>query len=214
MKTDVRAFDPRTDLHDALAVLRADGVVVHPTETVYGFGGRLTPAAIEAVQHLKRRDAQKPLLVLVPGIDAVEELAWTPEARELADVFWPGAVTLVLADPQRRFPQGVRSSAGNVAVRQTSHPVASALVQALGELMTSSSANEPGAAPAMVGEEALAVALDREPLGAVHLLDAGGLPSAAPSTIVDCTGERPRVLREGLTPVSRLRCVLPDLGKG
>lgn len=209
--TDVRAFDPATDLDAALAVLRVGGVVIHPTETVYGFGGSLAPAAVAAVQHLKRRDADRPLLVLVPGMGAVEGLAWTGAARELARTFWPGAVTLVLRDPEGLFPPGVRSAEGTVAVRHTSHPVAAALVDAFGAALTSTSANAPGAPPATSGSEARAVAEAAEPLGPVHLLDAGALPSNPPSTIVDCTGDRPRVLREGMTPASRLRCVLPDL---
>jgi len=212
--TDVRAFDPGGDLDRALAVVRAGGVVVYPTETVYGFGGTLNPAAVAAVRHLKRREADKPLLALVPGPGAVEGLAWTPEARELARAFWPGSVTLVLRDPTGLFPPGVRSAAGTVAIRQSSHPVAAALVEALGAPLTSTSANAPGEPPALSGDVALAAARAMAPLGPVHLLDAGTLPPSPPSTIVDCTGDRPRVLRAGSTPVSRLRCVLPDFQDG
>ncbi|HSG46287.1 MAG TPA: L-threonylcarbamoyladenylate synthase [Longimicrobiales bacterium] len=212
--TDVRAFDPQGDLAEALDVARAGGVLVYPTETVYGLGGTLDPGAVAAVRHLKRREADKPLLVLVPGIEAVEGLAWTPEALELARAFWPGSVTLVLRDPGGLFPLGVRSGAGAVAVRQSSHPVAAALVRALGAPLTSTSANAPGEPPALSGEVALAAARAMAPLGPLHLLDAGSLPPSPPSTIVDCTGDRPRVLRAGSTPVSRLRCVLPDLQDG
>jgi tRNA threonylcarbamoyl adenosine modification protein (Sua5/YciO/YrdC/YwlC family) len=212
--TDVRAFDAATDLDAALSVLRGGGVVVHPTETVYGFGGSLDPEAVSAVQHLKRRDESRPLLVLVPALDAVNGLVWTPAARELAEAFWPGSVTLVLSDPDRTFPQGVRSPGGTVAVRRSSHPVTSALVERFGAPMTSTSANAPGRRPARSGSEALRAALDMDPVGGIHLLDAGTLPSSPPSTIVDCTGDLPRVLREGSTPLSRLRCVLPDIAHG
>ncbi|MDT8341823.1 MAG: 2-C-methyl-D-erythritol 4-phosphate cytidylyltransferase [Longimicrobiales bacterium] len=209
--TDVRAFDPSTDLESALEVARRDGILVYPTETVYGFGGRLTPAAVSAVLGLKARDQTRPLLVLVPGAEAVPGLRWTAEARALADAFWPGALTLVLADPDGAFPPGVRSPEGGVAVRRSPHPVASALVAALGEPLTSTSANAPGRPPAREGREALAAALATGPVAPVHLLDAGALPPSPPSTIVDCTAARPRVLRAGSIPVSRLRCVLPDL---
>lgn len=212
--TDVRAFDPATDLAAALETVRAGGVVVYPTETVYGFGGSLAPAAVEAVMRLKGRDEHKPLLVLVPGISSVAGLDWTPQARELAEVFWPGAVTLVLRDPHHLFPKGVRSSEDTVAVRHSSHPVAAALVAALGAPLTSTSANLPGAPPALSGEDAVAAVGIVAPGALIHLLDVGSLPPGAPSTIVDCTAETPRVLREGATPASRLRCVLPTLDHG
>lgn len=212
--TDVRAFDPSTDLADALATVRAGGVLVYPTETVYGFGGSLDPDSVRAVMGLKGRTDKKPLLVLVPGIRSVEGLAWTEAARELARVFWPGAVTLVLRDPERLFPDGVRSPRGTVAVRHSSHPVAAALVEHLAAPLTSTSANAPGQPPAVSGAAALAAARAAGPEVPIHLLDAGTLPPAPPSTIVDCTGETPRVIREGATPASRLRCVLPHLTDG
>ncbi|UCC26370.1 MAG: threonylcarbamoyl-AMP synthase [Gemmatimonadales bacterium] len=212
--TDVRDFDTSGDLSQAVSALRSGGVVVHPTETVYGFGGSLEPRAVAAVQHLKRRDASRPLLVLVSSQKTVDDLVWTDAARELARAFWPGGVTLVLGDPDRAFPDGVRSPAGGVAVRRPSHPVAAGLVEAFGAPMTSTSANAPGRAPATSGQEALEVALAMRPLGSVHLLDAGTLPSSPPSTIVDCTGEAPRVLREGSTPISRIRSVVPDVTHG
>lgn len=209
--TDVRAFDPVADLDAALDTVRAGGVLVYPTETVYGFGGSIDPVSVRNVMRLKGRGEEKPLLVLVPGMEVVEGLAWTEEARELASVFWPGAVTLVLRDPAGLFPEGVRSPTGSVALRRSSHPVAAALVEALGAPLTSTSANAPGQPPAMSGEDALAAARAAGTDVALHLLDAGTLPPAPPSTIVDCTGDTPRVIREGATPVSRLRCVLPHL---
>lgn len=209
--TDVRAFDPATDLEEALAVLDAGGVLVHPTETVYGVGGSLDPRAVARVLEMKGRAADKPLLVLVPGPEAVPELVWSDEARKLAAIFWPGAVTLVLPDPENRFPPGVRSREGGVAVRQSSHPVVAALIRRTGSPITSTSANRPGGPAARTGDEAVEVLRGLDLRFPVHLLDAGGLPPSAPSTILDCTGSETRVLREGAVPVSRLRCLLPKL---
>lgn len=209
--TDVRAFDPGTDLEEALAVLDAGGVLVHPTETIYGFGGSLDPRTVGRVQEMKGRADDKPLLVLVPGPGAVPDLVWSDEARELAAVFWPGAVTLVLRDPENRFPPGVRSREGGVAVRQSSHPVVAALLRRFGAPLTSTSANRPGEPAARTGDEAMEVLRALDPRFPVHLLDAGVLPPSAPSTILDCTGPDVRVLREGAVPVSRLRCLLPKL---
>jgi L-threonylcarbamoyladenylate synthase len=212
-RLDFRAWDGSDDeLGDVISHLESGGLVAHPTETVYGFGGLVQEDALDRLARLKRRDAEKPYLLLVPDEQAVARLAWTHEARELASVFWPGALTLVLGDPERSFPPGVRGSSGGVAVRRTSHPLARRLVELLGVPITSTSANAPGAPPAASGQEAAAAAATLGAGEELWVLDVGGLPASAPSTIVDCTGPSPRVLRAGQTPVKRLRCVLPGIG--
>lgn len=217
MRIDVRglAVDPEAlegALTPALAHLREDGILAYPTATVYGFGGRTTPDALAALSALKQRDPHRPFLLLIPHEDAAPGLVWTDEARELARAFWPGALTLVLADPHGRYPVGVRGAGGGVAVRRSPHPVVRVLVEALGEPLTSSSANLPGGAPA---SDAGAVARVLESVGpagdAVMVVDGGALPPSLPSTLVDCTGAEPRVVRPGAVPLDRLRCVLPRL---
>ena len=213
---DVRGYevghpDAEAALRDAVDHVRADGLIAYPTETVYGFGGRCSPAALGALGRLKRRDVTRPFLLLVAGAEAVPGLRWTPEAHDLADAFWPGALTVVLADPEERYPLGLRGT-GGVAVRHTAHPIASALVRALGEPLTSTSANGPGAAPAADAEGVVGALRELgAPAGTVHIVDGGTLRPSAPSTIVDCSGPTPRLIREGAVPLSRLRCVLPDL---
>ena len=88
--------------------LKVGGLLAYPTETVYGFGGRPTRSVIDRIMELKKRDPAKPMLLLVPDRKSVSDLTWTPEAIELAEVFWPGSVTLVLSDPAARYPEGVR----------------------------------------------------------------------------------------------------------
>jgi L-threonylcarbamoyladenylate synthase len=208
---DARAGLPEREALDAAAAhVLEGGVVAHPTETVYGFGGLATTEAIAAVSRLKPgRD--RPFILLVPSADAVPALEWTAEARALAAVFWPGALTLVLADRSDSFPAGVRGESGGVAVRVTSHPVTRALVERLGRPLTSTSANLPGDPPAASGDEALAVARAAGAGAELWVLDVGRLPPSAPSTVVDCTGPVARVLRPGATPLHRLRCVLPEI---
>lgn len=187
------------------------GLVAMPTETVYGFGCALMPEAILQIQTMKGRGADKPFLILAPGREALGDLRWTSEARELADVFWPGALTLVLADRTGAFPEGVRSPTGSVAVRVSPHPVARGLMDALAAPITSTSANAPGGLPARSGEEAR-VAADAVGAGSeLWVVDAGELAPSEPSTIVDCTGAEPRVRRVGAIPLQRLRCVIADL---
>lgn len=199
-----------SDLAAAVDHVRRGGLVAHPTETVYGFGGAASEKAVDALRALKGRDDAKPFLLLIPSIDAARDLRWTEEASELARVFWPGSLTLVLRDPSGSFPPGVRSLAGGVAVRVTSHPITGALVRRLGAPITSTSANRTGEKPAASAAE-VAASLRAAEAGSVLVLDAGALPPSAPSTVVDCTGPTPIVLREGATPIHRLRCVLPGI---
>ncbi len=206
---DVRSVAD-ADLSDVVAHLRSDGVIAYPTETVYGLGGACTPDAVRAVRRLKGRADGKPLLALVEAADAVEELRWTPEARELAGIFWPGSVTLVLDDPAETFPPGVRSAEGSVGVRVSPHPLVARLLSLFGGPLTSTSLNEPGAPPVPSGVEAREV-LERLGAGGVVLLDGGVLPTSGPSTVVDCTGSAPVVLREGAIPTARLRCAIPEI---
>ena len=91
---DLRA-DPDADLAPVVEHLRAGGVVAYPTETVYGLGSACTEEGVRRVQALKRRDADKPLIVLVPSAESVSSLRWTDAARELAATFWPGAISIV-----------------------------------------------------------------------------------------------------------------------
>ncbi len=209
---DVRGVEiDAAALAPAVEHVRAGGVLCYPTETVYGFGALATVQGVRDVRRLKRRETDRPLLALLPDALHAEGLVWTERARELADIFWPGALTLVLADPDRTFPTGVRSGAGGVGVRVSPHPVVRALLDGLGVALTSTSANEAGGQAARSGGEAASV-LQRLGAGVgVMLVDAGALPESAPSTVIDCMGPEPVVLREGSVPVGRLRCVLPEI---
>lgn len=210
VRLDLRA-DPDGDLGPAVEHLRAGGLVAYPTETVYGIGGACTDAAVARLRRLKDPGRARPFLVLVESEASVEALGWNEAARELARIFWPGAVTLVLADPMGIFPRGVRDPAtGGVGVRVSSHPIAGRLVRAFRAPVTSTSLNAPGAEPARSGEDAARAIAS---LGGqdVLLIDAGTLPASPPSSLVDCTGPEPTVLREGTVPIERLRCVVPEI---
>jgi L-threonylcarbamoyladenylate synthase len=201
----IRGPAPDPGILEAVAGhLRRGGLVAMPTETVYGFGGTTQPGPLKRLQRMKGRGVEKPFLILIPGVEAVPDLTWNPSALELANVFWPGALTLVLRDEKCRFPLGVRSPTGNVAVRQSPHPVARGLVEALGEPLISTSANKAGGLPALSAEEALETALALGSGEELWVLDAGPLDPSEPSTVIDCTGT-------GSIPVGRLRCLLPGL---
>lgn len=199
------------ELATVVGHLARGGTLAYPTETVYGFGGRCTAEGVERILSLKGRGEDRPLLVLLPGPEAAAPLRWTDEARTLASIFWPGALTLVLADPDATFPVGVRSRSGAVAVRVSPHPFVAALLGLLQEPLTSTSANAPGEAPALTAGDARDAA---RRLGAgpeMLVVDAGPLPPSGPSTLVDCSGPEPVLLREGTIPLTRLRCAIPNL---
>ncbi|MGW8267341.1 MAG: L-threonylcarbamoyladenylate synthase [Longimicrobiales bacterium] len=191
--------------------LRKGGLVAMPTETVYGFSSTLDSKPLTELLRMKGRGGEKPFLILVPDVATVSDLVWTPEALELARAFWPGALTLVLTDGGERFPIGVRSARGTVAIRRSPHPVARGVVEALAAPLVSTSANPPGGLPALSAEEAREAARSLGAGGGFWVLDGGPLSPSPPSTVVDCSGSRAVVLRVGSIPVNRLRCVLPEL---
>ena len=199
------------DLAPVAEHLRSGGLIAYPTESVYGFGGLCTPDPVHRLRELKRRAEDRPLLALVRSAEAAAGLRWTDAAVELASVFWPGAVTLVLADPARLFPDGVRGADGTVAIRVSPHPLVAALLELLPTPLTSTSANAPGGAPAIGGEEAFQAAVRLGAGAEMLVVDGGPLPPSGPSTIVDCSGPSPLVVREGSVPLGRLRCVLPGI---
>jgi L-threonylcarbamoyladenylate synthase len=129
----------------------------------------------------------------------------------LATAFWPGPLTLALA-ADARYAAPVRSAGGTVAIRDTPHSPLRRLLQHVGEPLTSTSANLAGELPARsLGE--LRHVLRRLPGGAeVLILDGGSLPASEPSTLVDCSDERPRLVRDGALPLAALRSALHEQG--
>ncbi|HEX6589282.1 MAG TPA: L-threonylcarbamoyladenylate synthase [Longimicrobiales bacterium] len=200
----------RATYGDVHAHLQSGGLLLYPTETVFGLGGAATPEATRALAELKGRDAAKPFLLLITNVRQIEGLEWTDAARRLADAFWPGPLTIVLRDADARFPAGVRSEQGGVAVRDTSHEGMRRLIDALNQPLTSTSANRPGARPAETAAEARALFRDLPVRANVWMLD-GPAGGTEPSSIVDCTGARPRVVRAGAVPVDQIREIVHDI---
>lgn len=186
--------------------LREGGLIAYPTETVYGFGCALMPDPLRRLSRLKDRSPDQPFLLLIRNPDDVRELEWTDAARRLADAFWPGPLTLALADPGRRFPDAVRSRSGTVAVRVSPHPAACDVLHACGGPVTSTSANRPGEPPSLDADAAGRAFGGNE--GEALVLDGGALPLSRPSTILDCSAALPRVLREGSLPITEIEAFI------
>ena len=196
-----------------IAHLTAAKVLAYPTETVYGFGGAVTSAAVDALIALKSRPQGKPFLLLINGSDMLArlDLHLTPQASALAARHWPGPLTIVLSGGERRVPPSLRGPEGGVAVRWTSNASLQRLIKAYGEPITSTSANRPGVPPAETGAEIVEQWTHAVGSGRLRVLDAGRLTPSSPSTVVDCTGRRPRVIRPGAIAASLLRESVPDL---
>jgi tRNA threonylcarbamoyl adenosine modification protein (Sua5/YciO/YrdC/YwlC family) len=191
-------------------------LVAYPTETLFGLGAdAAAPEAIGRLRAWKGRGEEQPLSLLVPDVGALPALGVRlPEvARRLAGALWPGPVTLVVRC-ERAWPTGVaRRGDGAIGLRCASHPVAAALARRLAELgigpITATSLNRSGDAPAATLEEAARLCSGP---AAPWLLEVSGAPepSGAPSTVVDATGEPPRVLREGAISRARIAALLGD----
>lgn len=199
----VQADDPDA-LREATSVLDDRGLVVLPTDTLYALAAdALDEEAVLEVFRVKGRAADQALPVCVGGFEDVGHVA-SPNAlaRRLAQRWWPGPLTLVMrAKPW--MPEAVTAGGETVAVRAPGHAFARALATRFGPF-TVTSANRSGEAAANDVRAA------RDALGnAVRLYVDGGTLLGVPSTIVDCTGDTPRVLREGAVPAAEVAALGP-----
>jgi L-threonylcarbamoyladenylate synthase len=196
----------------SLAVQRG-GLVVLPTDTVYGIGAdAFDPAAVRALLAAKGRGREMPPPVLVSAASTLDALAVSVPgyARALVEAFWPGPLTLV-CHQQTSLQWDLGDTRGTVAVRMPDHEIARALLERTGPLAVSSAnrTGMPAATDADQAEEMLGDDVD-------VIVDAGPLhadgASALASTIIDVTGSQGRVLRRGALSLEALNAVLEPLG--
>ena len=187
-----------TSLQQAINILASGGVVGIPTDTVYGIAANaLDEAAVDRVFNLKGRDDSSPIPVLVGEVEDLHRYGREvlDEAIALADAFWPGQLTIVVAKSDI-IPSVVSGGLDTVGLRIADHPVPRELVSALGAPITATSANISGTeslSSARSVLEQLGTSLDM-------VFDGGELPASRPSTVVDATVSPPRILREGAVP--------------
>src|SRR5262245_48706290 len=190
---------PQAPARDALqagaAVLRGSGLVVFPTESFYGLGAHALDAhAVARVFRVKGRPEAKPLLILVDSVEMLRTVVTEvpAAARALIDRHWPGPLTLVLR-AAASIPDAVTAGTGTVGVRMPGHAVALGLVEAAGRPLTAPSANPSGEPPPTTAGAVMRYFGEQVDL----ILDGGPTAGGAGSTIADCTGPAPRVLRQG-----------------
>jgi tRNA threonylcarbamoyl adenosine modification protein (Sua5/YciO/YrdC/YwlC family) len=195
-------------LEEAAAAIRSGELVVLPTDTVYGIGAdAFLPAAVDALLAAKGRDRSMPVPVLVASPSMLSAVVdQMPDvAAALSEEFWPGALTLVLRHTAH-LGWDLGDSKGTVAVRMPASELAQDLISRTGPLAVSS-ANRSG-------HDAATTMMDaRLQLGAsvTVYLDDGPSGGTVASSIVDVTGERPRLLRAGALDLAKLQEVIPDL---
>ena len=200
------------EIDRAAAAIRAGGLVAFPTETVYGLGANaLDPVAVAKIFAAKGRPSTNPLIVHVANADQIPPLVadWPVIARELAEKFWPGPLTIVVPK-SARIPDIVTGSGSTVALRCPNHPVASALLNAAGVPIAAPSANRSGELSPTTAEHV------RKSLTGKYdfLLDGGPCPGGLESTVVEITATGIRILRPGLIGAAELDAVVDTVEFG
>jgi len=190
----------------AIAALRDGAIVALPTDTVYGIAVALdTPGGIEALFAAKRRPPERGIVLLLGDAEQAPSIAlWPPSAQRLASAFWPGGLTIVVPQrPDNPLPEVLTGGAPTIGLRVPAHDAPRAAARALGPLPTTSAnrSGEPEAADAAAIVQQLgdAVAL---------VLDGGPARGGRPSTVVDCSQEPPRVLRDGAVDTDAIEAAL------
>jgi L-threonylcarbamoyladenylate synthase len=182
-------------LKEAVQILKKGGVVVLPTDTVYGLGAdAFCSKAVDRIYEIKKRPSHLPLPLLLSDVsqmsviaESVPEVGWS-----LASRFWPGGLTLVL--PKIASLPSYLARGHTVAVRIPNHPISLALIEGLGRPIIGTSANISGRPSCLTADEV------KQQLGdkVDFIVDGGRCPGGGESTIVDVTGELPVIVRQGI----------------
>jgi L-threonylcarbamoyladenylate synthase len=200
------------EILEAVETLRAGELVAFPTETVYGLGANANnPDAVRKIFRVKGRPSTNPVIVHIDHPRYLQRWVreMSPEAKKLADAFWPGPLTLVA----KRAPavnDVITGGQDTVAIRVPNHPVAQQLLNAFGGGIAAPSANRYGHVSPTRAEHV------RDEFGeeVKIVLDGGDCKVGLESTIVSCVGDAPRVLRPGSISLSQLRAVVPSIQAG
>jgi L-threonylcarbamoyladenylate synthase len=213
----VRLFDCRNvaerdrGIKAAIEAVGSGDLVVLPTDTVYGIGADAFKSwSVTNLLNAKGRGRHMPPPVLVGSRHTLDGLVtrMPPAARDLVEAFWPGALTIIVEQaPTLQWDLG--DTGGTVAVRMPLHPVALEVLRATGP-MAVSSANLTGEPAAITAEQAR----DQLSYKVSVYLEAGECPRPVPSTIIDLTGDRPKIVRAGAISTDQIREVVGEVSDG
>ena len=179
----------------AAETIRRGGIVAFRTDTFYGLGvDPFNPAALQALRELKGREEAKPILVLIADIDDIDRvIAHRSDLFDRASArFWPGPLTLV-GQARNELPDELTAATGTIGVRLPIDTSVRDLVRACGGALTATSAN-PSGQPAARSAPEVATYF---PTGIDLIMDGGEVIVSEPSTVLDLSGEEPRLIREG-----------------
>lgn len=191
----------------AVDLVKSGGMIAFPTDTVYGIGVSAFQAdSIERIYQVKGRSTLKAIPILLGDADTAEQITppYTPMVKILTERFWPGPLTLVV--PLLPSLPGNLSPLPTIGLRVPDHEFTRKLLQGTGPL-AATSANLSGEPSALTAEEVQAQLGGKVDL----ILDGGRSPGEMASTVLDCTGNRPRLLREGPLNWEDIQAVLKDL---
>jgi L-threonylcarbamoyladenylate synthase len=190
-----------SELDPAIEALKSGGLIVYPTDTLYGLGANpWDKEAVRRVYQVKERPPDRPLPIIIAESHHATALVETSKLFwRLARAFWPGPLTIV-APPLPEAPEWLRGARG-IGVRLPNSPVARLLASAIGGAIIGTSANKSGMEPPRSAQEAMFM------LGSLVdvYIDAGLTPIGKPSTVVLVSGDRVEVLREGAVPELAIR---------
>lgn len=198
--------ESREALREAGEIIRQGGLVAFPTETVYGLGGdALNPESSKKIYAAKGRPSDNPLIIHIADIKNLEKIVKEipQSAYQLADVFWPGPLTMILPKSEE-VPYQTTGGLNTVAVRMPSHPVALEFIREAGGYVAAPSANLSGK-PSPTKAKYVVQDMD----GRIDMIiDGDGVDIGLESTIVDLTGDKPMILRPGYITKEMLDAVL------
>jgi L-threonylcarbamoyladenylate synthase len=183
---------------EAVRVIKAKGVIIYPTETLYGLGADpMSTEAMERIYAIKGRAAAKPIPFLIKDEEMLATLVEEVPAmgRELMARYWPGALTLIFR-ARKGLPVPLKGKDGFIGLRISSHPVARGIVEALDAPLTATSANLAGEEDILDGERMAQLFGSQVEL----IIDSGKVPGIG-STVIDLTVTPPRMVREGMIEV-------------
>ncbi|KKW30091.1 MAG: hypothetical protein UY74_C0052G0003 [Candidatus Kaiserbacteria bacterium GW2011_GWC2_52_8b] len=192
----------------AAATLRAGGVILYPTDTLYGLGAdALSDEAVAKVKRIKGRDEGKPIHAILADIETAENyVVMNDEARMLARVFWPGSLTLIF-EKKEGIDTGIGSAIDTFGARVSDNPFALELAHTFGKPYTGTSANRSGEkSERSVG--GILTQLEDAASGIDLVIDAGELLDILPSSVVDVHSAGPVILREGAVSIAEVWNVL------
>jgi L-threonylcarbamoyladenylate synthase len=198
MRTPIVKIDPshpEITFSRCRDVVRAGGIIVYPTDTLYGLGADpKNPDAVRKLFTIKGRQADQPILVLIRDENEVRDWAAdiTPRAKELMKKFWPGPLTLVFKAKPEVIAE-LTGGAGTIGLRVPGNALTRQLLASLGIALTGTSANIAGKPDSRTAQEAAEAIGEMVDL----VLDGGRMEGGNPSTVVDVSGDEPLVIREG-----------------